>query len=334
MTADAPALSVRDLTKRFSMRRTLAGRIRHEPHQWLTAVDGVSFDVRRGETLALVGESGSGKTTMARCLVRLYDADAGSIHFDGTDIGTARGEELFRLRGRMQIVFQDPYTSLNPRFTVGATIAEAGRVHKRVGADGEQEFVRRLLESVELSKGTARLRPRQLSGGQRQRVAIARALAVNPELLIADEVVSALDVSIQAQILDLFRRLRTEFGLTLVFISHQLAVVAQIADRVAVMYLGRIVELGPTAAVFGNPQHPYTRALLEAHPNPDPGTPSERVLVGEIPSPVDLPSGCRFRTRCAFAQAVCANDPPLAPAVTGQDVACHIRPFAEEAQVS
>jgi oligopeptide/dipeptide ABC transporter ATP-binding protein len=261
--------------------------------------------------------------------VRLHDADGGAIRFDGVDVRAARGGDLFRLRGRIQIVFQDPYTSLNPRLTVASALAEAGRVHGRVGPEGAEAFVARLLGLVGLPPAVAASRPRQLSGGQRQRVAIARALAVGPELLVADEAVSALDVSIQAQILRLLDDLKAELGLTVVFISHQLAVVGQIADSVAVMYLGRIVEQGPLAAVFGDPQHPYTKALLDAHPHPDPTVPPEAPLRGEQPSPLAVPSGCRFRTRCAYAAPVCAeSDPPLAAAGERRLAACHVRPFA------
>jgi ABC-type glutathione transport system ATPase component len=265
----APLLRVQGVVKEFGLRRTLAERItrkRTEPHR---AVDDVSFELRRGEILGLAGGSGSGKTTLARCLVRLVEPDAGTIALDGTDVRAARGGDLRELRRRMQMVFQDPYASLNPRMTVGTALHEAGRVHNRPGAENAEQFVRDALERVHLSATMATRRPRELSGGQRQRVAVARALAVGPEVLIADEAVSALDVSVQAQLLNLFLDLRDELGVAIVFVAHQLAVIAEVADRVAVMNLGRIVEVGDTAAVFHNPQDDYTKALLAAHPRPD-----------------------------------------------------------------
>jgi oligopeptide transport system ATP-binding protein len=228
--------------------------------------------LEHGEILGIAGGSGSGKTTLARCLVRLVEPDSGQILVDGVDIRVHKGAELRALRRRIQIVFQDPHASLNPRMTVGAAIHEAGRVHQRPGSDNEVAFVARLLELVQLSDRLANRKPHELSGGQCQRVSIARALAVDPELLVADEAVSALDVSVQAQLLNLFLDLREELGLTILFISHQLAVIAEIADRIAVMQRGRIVETGPTADVFSNPKDKYTQALLRAHPHPDPRT--------------------------------------------------------------
>jgi ABC-type glutathione transport system ATPase component len=268
---DAPVvLRVQGVVKEFGVRRTLAeraGRARVEPHR---AVDDVSLELRRGEILGLAGGSGSGKTTLARCIVRLVEPDAGVVELDGTDVLAARGKELRELRRRMQMVFQDPYASLNPRMTVGTALLEAGRVHHRPGSEDGERFVREALGRVHLSAGVAGRRPRELSGGQRQRVAIARALAVGPSVLIADEAVSALDVSVQAQLLNLFLDLRDELGVAILFVAHQLAVVAEVADRVAVMNNGRLVEVGETAAVFGDPQHEYTKALLAAHPHPRP----------------------------------------------------------------
>jgi oligopeptide/dipeptide ABC transporter ATP-binding protein len=294
----------------------------------VVAVNHVSFEVAKNGAMGIVGESGSGKTTLARCLIRLHEPDAGSIVFRGRDITQADGAELLNIRRRIQMVFQDPYTSLNPRLSVGAAILEAGRVHGRVPpADGRQ-FVEGLLERVGLSQSQADRRPHSLSGGQRQRVAIARALAVGPELLIADEAVSALDVSVQAQILNLFADLRSELGLTLIFISHQLAVISHLCDHVAIMYLGRIVEYGSTECVFANPQHPYTRALLEAHPDPDPRRRAPPALHGDAPTGLNLRPGCPFSPRCAYSEQVCEeSDPELERDFAGQAVACHVRPF-------
>ena len=267
---EQPLLSVRNVVKEFGLRQTLAERVARthsEPHR---AVDAVSLELRRGEILGLAGGSGSGKTTLARCIVRLIEPDAGTIELAGRDVRAARGTELRELRRRMQMVFQDPYASLNPRMTVGTALLEVGRVHQRPGAEDGEQFVRDALERVHLGAGLARRRPRELSGGQRQRVAVARALAAGPEVLIADEPVSALDVSVQAQLLNLFLDLRDDLGVAILFVAHQLAVIAEVADRVAVMNRGRLVEEGETAAVFGNPQDDYTKALLAAHPHPRP----------------------------------------------------------------
>jgi ABC-type glutathione transport system ATPase component len=265
----APLLVVEELVKAFGLRRTLGERAtgrRPEPHR---AVDAVSLTLHRGEILGLAGGSGSGKTTLARCIVRLVEPDSGRVTLDGEDVLAARGLQLRELRRRMQMVFQDPYQSLNPRMTVGAALLEAGRVHKRPGSEHAEPFVRAALERVHLSPSMAARKPRELSGGQRQRVAVARALAVDPEVLIADEAVSALDVSVQAQLLNMFLDLREELGVAILFVAHQLAVIAEVADRVAVMNRGRIVETGDTATVFGAPRDEYTKALLAAHPRPD-----------------------------------------------------------------
>jgi ABC-type glutathione transport system ATPase component len=270
MAGDAPVLEVAGLTKDFGLRRTLTERLTRTAPQVHRAVDDVSFTLRPGEILGLAGGSGSGKTTLARCLIRLIEPDAGTVGLAGADVLAAEGAELRELRRRMQMVFQDPYASLNPRMTVGAALLEAGRVHRRPGAEDGEAFVTALLERVHLSPRFAGRRPRELSGGQRQRVAVARALAVDPEVIIADEAVSALDVSVQAQLLQLFVDLRAELGVAIVFVAHQLAVIAEVAGRVAVMHEGRIVELGETAAVFQAPQHEYTRSLLAAHPRPNP----------------------------------------------------------------
>jgi ABC-type glutathione transport system ATPase component len=266
----AHLLEVESLVKEFGVRRGLAERIARtkvDPHR---AVDDVSFNLDKGEILGIAGGSGSGKTTLARCLIRLIEPDGGAVRVDSIDIRAHKGAELRELRRRMQMVFQDPYASLNPRLTIGAALHEAGKVHNRPGSENESAFVSRLLGLVQLTDRIASRKPRELSGGQRQRVSIARALAVDPELIIADEAVSALDVSVQAQLLNLFLDLREELGVAILFISHQLAVIAEVADRIAVMQKGRIVETGPTQEVFARPQHEYTQALLNSHPHPDP----------------------------------------------------------------
>jgi oligopeptide transport system ATP-binding protein len=312
--SDERLLSVRDLSKAFAVR---GGR--------LVALDAVGLDVDRHEIVGVVGESGSGKSTLAKCLVRLVEPDAGSVRFGGEDVLALRGRALAGARRRMQMVYQDPYSSLNPLMSVGAAIVEPARVHGLVDRDGEADHVQRSLDMVGLNPRLAERRPSELSGGQRQRVAIARAMAVRPELLLADEAVSALDVSIQAQILNLFADLRDEHGVAILFIAHNLSVVAHIADRVNVMYLGAIVESGPTAQVFAAPGHPYTASLLSAQPGRHRRRNAEKpVLRSEIPSPLNIPSGCRFRTRCPLAQDVCAEQPP--PAVDlgdGRTARCH-----------
>jgi ABC-type glutathione transport system ATPase component len=264
-----PLLEVEGVVKEFGLRRTLTERVTRTETAAHRAVDDVSFTLGRGEILGLAGGSGSGKTTLARCLIRLVEPDAGTIAVDGVDVRAATGRDLRELRRRMQMIFQDPYASLNPRMTVGTALHEAGRVHKRPGSEDAERFVRTALERVHLSARMAERHPRELSGGQRQRVAVARALAVDPEILIADEAVSALDVSVQAQLLNLFLDLRDELGVAILFVAHQLAVIAEVADRVAIMNTGRLVEIGETATVFGNPQDAYTKALLAAHPHPD-----------------------------------------------------------------
>jgi len=324
-------LSVEGLAKSFPVRGAPFSRFRPGGRQRAVAVDGVSLAVARRETLGIVGESGSGKTTLGRCLIRLIEPDAGSIEFEGADVRAASRAQLQRIRRRMQMVFQDPYSSLNPRVRVGEAIAEPARVHGTVDRRESQKHAARLLELVGLSPAAADRYPRQLSGGQRQRVAIARALSVDPEFLIADEPVSALDVSIQAQILNLLDDLVETLGLTMIFIAHQLSVVRHVSDRIAIMYLGRIVEVAPAATIFASPQHPYTVGLLEAAPRPDPSQRHRAPAVrGDIPSPLRIPSGCRFRTRCRFAEERCATeDPALRETAPGHLVACHVLPFKQ-----
>jgi oligopeptide/dipeptide ABC transporter ATP-binding protein len=290
------------------------------------AVDGVSLAIGRGETLGLVGESGCGKSTLGRVLLRLIEPDRGLIRFAGCDVRRLGGGELRRLRGDMQIVFQDPYASLNPRMTIGDALAEPLALHDVVPAAERPARVAELLELVGLRPDQARCYPHEFSGGQRQRIGIARALAGNPKLLVCDEPVSALDVSIQAQIINLLQALKRRFGLSLLFIAHDLAVVRHVADRIAVMYLGRIVETAPAARLFAEPRHPYTRALLAAVPVPDPAARRGRTLLlaGEIPSPLAPPAGCRFHTRCPFARELCGTESPaLEDDGSGHQTACH-----------
>lgn len=311
MPQSTPLLSVSDLSKSFPARRDVFDVLRGR-RPALRALDDVSLTVGVNETIGIVGESGSGKSTLAKCLVRLHEPDAGEITFSSTDVRAARGKEFAEVRRSMQMIYQDPYSSLNPLMTVGRAVSEPAVVHRLVPeGQSASRYAGELLELVGLPGYVASRRPSQLSGGQRQRVAIARAMAVRPQLLIADEPVSALDVSIQAQVLDLFGRIRVEQGVSMMIIAHQLSVVAQVAQTVAVMYLGRIVEVGPTASVFSRPSHPYTVALLEAQPGRHRrGQRRRPALEGEIPSPLNVPSGCRFRTRCPMAQEICKEVDP------------------------
>jgi oligopeptide/dipeptide ABC transporter ATP-binding protein len=319
--AGAPLLEVRGLVKRFAVERGFMAA-----HGEVHAVEGVDLEVRVGEVLAVVGESGSGKSTLARCILRLIDPTAGSVCFDGIDVTGLHGRELSSFRQRVQPVFQDPYSSLDPRWSVGRSVREALDAYD-IGTSVERSArVADLLERVGLSPELAGRRPHELSGGQRQRIGIAAALAPEPQLIVADEPVSALDVSVQAQVLNLLALLQHELDLAILFVAHDLAVVQHIAHRVAVMYLGRIVETGSTQDVFGDPRHPYTQALLEAIPHPDPARRLDPPqLAGEIPSPIAPPLGCRFHTRCPVAIERCrTDDPETVDFGGGHLAACHV----------
>ena len=315
---------MRDLQKYFPITKGVFRRHAGD----VQAVDGISFGVRRGETLGLVGESGCGKSTTGRLLLRLIEPTAGSVTFDGRDVTGMGPSELRALRRRMQIIFQDPYSSLNPRRTSGSIIAQPLEIHGIAKGRAARERAQEILELVGLNPRHANSYPHEYSGGQRQRIGIARAIAANPDFIVADEPVSALDVSIQAQIVNLMQDLQAQMGLSYLFISHNLSVVRSMCDRVAVMYLGKIVELAANHDLYESPLHPYTMALLTAVPSPDPGGGGSRiVLPGDVPSPINPPSGCRFHTRCPYVFDRCrTEDPLLTDAGNGHLVACHLYP--------
>jgi oligopeptide/dipeptide ABC transporter ATP-binding protein len=321
---ETPLLEVRNLVKHFPIRR---GVVIQRQIGAVKAVDNVSFDVRRGETLGLVGETGCGKSTTARLIVRLLDPTSGSILIDGEDIAKREGEGLKALHRDMQMIFQDPYSSLNPRKTIGSIIAEPFAIHGMLKGEGERkQRVRDLMDRVGLNPEHYNRYPHEFSGGQRQRIGVARAIALEPKLLVADEPVSALDVSIQAQVLNLLLGLQRDMGLTLIFIAHDLSVVRHMCDRVAVMYLGKVCELAPSDELYGFPRHPYTGALMSAVPVPDPtgGKRQRQLLSGDVPSPANPPQACRFHTRCPKAQAICSTEEPvLEDKGSGSRAACH-----------
>ena len=327
-------LDIQDLHVHFPVPRGLADMMVGAPRQQVRAVNGVSLELAQGQTLGLVGESGCGKSTLGRAVLRLTEATSGDVTFDGQSVLGLQGEALLAFRRRAQMVFQDPHASMNPKLTVGQTIAEVLRVHRLCPKDEIDDRVRELVERVGLTPDLINRKPAGLSGGQCQRVGIARALAVGPDLIIADESVSALDVSIQAQILNLFLELQRDLNLTMVFISHDLSVVRHMCQMVAVMYLGRIVEYGPSEDVFQNPQHPYTQALIEAIPVMEADARlSENLPTGEPPSPMQMPAGCPFHPRCPHVMAACKSDPaPSGQVVGAQTVHCHL--YAPDAAAS
>ncbi|MFN2232346.1 MAG: ABC transporter ATP-binding protein [Anaerolineae bacterium] len=316
-------LEVRNLTKHFPITR---GIIIQRQVGAIKAVDGVSFDIYRGETLGLVGESGCGKSTTGRTILQLYRPTSGDVYFEGEDLVEMKGEQLRRQRRKMQMIFQDPYASLNPRMTVGSIVGEPLEVHSIAKGNERRERVQELLRIVGLNPYFVNRYPHEFSGGQRQRIGVARALAVNPEFIVCDEPISALDVSIQAQVINLLEDLQEEFGLTYLFIAHDLSVVRHISDRIAVMYLGKIVEMTDRATLYDDPKHPYTQALLSAVPIPDPVIEAQRkriILEGDVPSPANPPSGCNFSTRCPRVMDICREEDPEFKDLGGEHyVAC------------
>jgi len=313
-------VQVKNLVKFFPIR----GGVMQRVAAWVKAVDDVSFTIHEGETLGLVGESGCGKTTVGRTMLRLVEPTAGSVIFDGTDVFKLRGRELKEMRRNMQIIFQDPYASLDPRTPIGESVAEGLKIHNIGNSKERYETVIEMLRKVGLEDYHSRRYPHEFSGGQRQRIGIARALALQPKFIIADEPVSALDVSIQSQVLNILKELQREFGLTYLFIAHNLSVVEHISDRVAVMYLGKMVELADRDELFRNPLHPYTQALMSAIPVPDPTLKRDRIILqGDVPSPVNPPSGCRFHPRCPVAFDHCSvQEPPFIEVSSDHWVAC------------
>jgi oligopeptide transport system ATP-binding protein len=327
--ASQTLVDVRDLKMHFPLTQ---GIIFQRVIGHVRAVDGISFSIERGQTMGLVGESGSGKTTIGRTIVRLYKPTAGQIMFGDKDLATMSGEGLRQARQRIQMIFQDPYASLNPRYTIGSLIAEPMYIYKVASRTEIRERTVELLRVVGLRPEYIDRYPHEFSGGQRQRIAVARALSINPEFIIADEPVSALDVSIRAQVLNLLQRLQKQFNLTYLFVSHDLSVVRHVADRIAVMYLGKIVELADRDELYAAPKHPYTKALLSAIPIPDPQIEKRRkriILAGDLPSPINIPSGCRFHTRCPMAQDICRQVEPAFEAKEGREhyAACHFSEY-------
>jgi oligopeptide transport system ATP-binding protein len=328
MTSTKVLMHVKDLVKHFPIHQ---GIIVQRQVGAVRAVDGISFDVHEGETLGLVGESGCGKSTTGRTILQLYRPTSGEVNFGGVNLVTLKGESLRKMRRKMQMIFQDPYASLNPRMTVGEIVGEALVVHHVAAGRDVQQRVEHLLELVGLNPSFANRFPHEFSGGQRQRIGVARALALQPSFIVCDEPISALDVSIQAQVVNLLEELQDQFHLTYLFIAHDLSMVRHISDRVAVMYLGVIVELASRNEIYLSPLHPYTQALLSAVPIPDPFAEAQRkrvILEGDVPSPVNPPSGCRFRTRCPIAKPLCAESrPEFRELKPGHFVACH---FADQ----
>jgi oligopeptide transport system ATP-binding protein len=323
-TADGELLRVENLKMYFPITQ---GIILQRQVGWVRAVDDITFSVRRGETLGLVGESGCGKSTTGRAILQLYKPTGGTVNFLGKNLTTLGGGDLRRMRRQMQMIFQDPYASLNPRMTVGSIVGEPLEIHNLARGREKQERVQELLRIVGLNPYFANRYPHEFSGGQRQRIGIARALAVQPSFIVCDEPISALDVSIQAQVINLLEELQAQFNLTYLFIAHDLSVVRHISDRVAVMYVGKIVELTTRDLLYERPLHPYTKALLSAVPIPDPAIERKRqrmILTGDVPSPVNPPTGCRFHPRCPFAQELCREkEPPLIEVETNHLAACH-----------
>jgi oligopeptide/dipeptide ABC transporter ATP-binding protein len=325
LVASKTLLDIRDLKMHFPLTR---GIIMQRVVGYVRAVDGVTFSIERGQTLGLVGESGSGKTTIGRTIIRLYKPTAGQILFGEQDLAKLEGEAMRQMRRRVQMVFQDPFASLNPRFTIGSLIAEPMHIYNIASSQEIRDRTAELLRVVGLRAEYIDRYPHEFSGGQRQRIAVARALSINPEFIIADEPVSALDVSVRAQVLNLLQGLQQQFGLTYLFVSHDLSVVRHVADRIAVMYLGKIVELADRDELYAAPKHPYTKALLSAIPIPDPRVEKKRqriILSGDLPSPINIPSGCRFHTRCPMAQQICREVEPAFEKKEGRDhyAACH-----------
>jgi oligopeptide/dipeptide ABC transporter ATP-binding protein len=323
---NAPLLRVTDLVKHYDSRRGVWGRITGRPGSLVQAVNGVSLDIGHGETVGLIGESGCGKSTLGRAILRLHEPTSGRVEFDGTDVTALGPEPLKVMRRRMQIIFQDPYASLNPRKTVAEIVGLPLRLHGVARGAQARDRVAAMIENVGLRAEHLGRYPHEFSGGQRQRIGIARALILNPQFLVCDEPVSALDVSIQAQILHLLENLRRELGLTYLFVSHDIAVIGYVSDRIAVMYLGEIVEIGPTRAILESPRHPYTQALLSAVPRVDHAGKAQRVrLQGDLPSPINPPAGCKFHSRCPQAMPQCATETPRAVRLAdGRMAACHL----------